>query len=140
MLLIVRKENDNVFNKKIKELEKQLKCEKELREEYGKQILISSQSKARLTSDLETANNLVEQMKNELDILRKERKGIKEKLEDNVDKDSLITLLTMKNHELELKIIELYHRLEESYKMQNQIMSIQQHYPCMPGTIIYPYR
>ncbi len=129
-----------MFNTRIKELEKQLKCEKELREEYEKQVSINAQTKVRLTSDLETANNLVKRMKNELDILRKEREGIKEKLEDNVDKDALITLITMKNHELELKIIELSHRLEESYKMQNQIMSIQQHYPCMPGTIMYPYR
>ena len=133
-----------MFNKRIKErikeLEKQLKCEKELTEEYEKQALIDAQAKVRLTSDLEAANNLVERMQNELDILRKERKGVKEKLEDNVDKDSLITLLTMKNHELELKIIELNHRLEESYKMQNQILSVQQHYSCMPGTIMYPYR
>lgn len=129
-----------MFNTRIKELEKQLKCEKELREEYEKQVSINSQTKVRLTSDLETANNLIEHMKNELDILRKEREGIKEKLEDNVDKDALITLLTMKNHELELEIIELNHRLEESYKMQCQIMTIQQHHPCMPGTIMYPYR
>ncbi len=129
-----------MFNKKIKELEEQLKCEKELNEEYEKQISIGAQTKVHLTSDLEMANNLVEQMKNELDILRKERKEIKEKLEDNIDKDSLITLLTMKNHELELNIIELNHRLEESYKMHNQIMSIQQYYPCMPGSIIYPFR
>ena len=129
-----------MFNTRIKELEKQLKCEKELREEYEKQVSINAQTKVRLTSDLETANNLVKRMKNELDILRKEREGIKEKLEDNVDKDALITLITMKNHELELKIIELSHRLEESYKMQNQIISIQQHYPYMPGTIMYPYR
>ncbi len=129
-----------MFNKKIKELEKQLKCEKELNEEYEKQISIDSETKVHLTSDLETANNLVERMKNELDILRKEREGIKEKLEDNVDKDALITLLTMKNHELELEIIELRNRLGESYKMQNQIISIQQHYPYMPGTIMYPYR
>lgn len=129
-----------MFNKRIKELEKQLKDEKELTEKYEKEISSNLQTEVRLTSDLEAANNLVEQMKNELDILRKEREEIKEKLEDNVDKDALITLLTMKNHELELKIIELCHRLEESYKMQNQIMSIQQYHPCMPGTIIYPYR
>ena len=129
-----------MFNKKIKELEDQLKCEKELNKEYEKQISINAETKVRLTSDLGTANNLVEQMKNELDTLRKERKEIKEELEDNVDKDSLITLLTMKNHELELKIFELNRRLEESYRMQNQIMSIQQYYPCMPGTIMYPYR
>ena len=129
-----------MFNKRIKELEKQLKREKELDEEYEKENYNNLQIIERLTSDLETANNLVEQMQNELDILRKEREGIKEKLEDNVDKDSLITLLTMKNHELELKIIELNHRLEESYRMQNQILSVQQHYPYMPGGIIYPYR
>jgi small-conductance mechanosensitive channel len=129
-----------VFNKKIKELEKQLKREKELNEAYEKEISIDAQTKVHLTSDLENANNLVEQMKNELDILRKERKEIKEKLENNVDKDALITLLTMKNHELELKIIELNHRLGESYKMQNQIMSIQQYHPCMPGPIMYPNR
>lgn len=129
-----------MFNKRIKELEKQLKDEKELTEKYEKEISSNVQTEVRLTSDLEAANNLVERMKNELDILRKEREEIKEKLEDNVDKDALITLLTMKNHELELKILELYNRLGESYKMQNQIMSIQQYHPCMPGTIIYPYR
>lgn len=129
-----------MFNKRIKELEEQLKCEKELTEAYEKEISIDAQTKVRLTSDLETANNLVERMQNELIILRKEREGVKEKLEDNVDKDSLIALLTMKNHELELKITELYHRLEESYKMQNQILSIQQYHPCMPGTIMYPNR
>ena len=129
-----------MFNTRIKELEKQLKRERELDTEYEKEISSNLQTIIHLTSDLETANNLVERMKNELDILRKEREGIKEKLEDNVDKDALITLLTMKNHELELEIIELHHRLEESYKMQIQTMSIQQHYPCMPGTIMYPYR
>lgn len=132
-----------MFNKKLKELkelEKQLKCEKELNEKYEKEISINAQDKVRLTSDLETANNLVERMKNELDILRKERKEIKKNLEDNVDKDALITLLTIKNHDLELKMLELYHRLEDSYKMQNQIISIQQYHPCMPGTIMYPYR
>ena len=106
-----------MFNKKIKELEEQLKCEKELREEYERQVMSNTQTKVQLTSDLETANNLIEQMKNELDILRKERKGTKEKLEDNVDKDALITLLTMKNHELELKKIELNNRLSECYKI-----------------------
>ena len=129
-----------MFNKKIKELEKQLKCEKELNAKYEKEISSNLQTEVRLTSDLETANKLIEQMENELDILRKEREGIKEKLEDNVDKDALITLLTMKNHDLEVKIIELYHRLEESYKMQIQMTSIQQYHPCMPGTIMYPYR
>ena len=129
-----------MFNKRIKELEEQLKCEKELIEEYEKVIHSNSQTEVRLTSDLEAANNLVERMQNELAILRKEREGVKEKLEDNVDKDSLIALLTMKNHELELKIIELNHRLEESYKMQNQILSVQQHYPYMAGTIMYPNR
>ena len=132
-----------MFNKKLKELkelEKQLKSEKELNEAYEKQISTDAETKVHLTSDLETANNLIEQMKNELDILRKEREGIKEKLEDNVDKDALITLLTMKNHELELEILELHRKLEESYKMQNQIISIQQYHPCMPGTIMYPYR
>ena len=127
-----------MFNKRIKELEKQLKCEKELNDEYEKQISSNVQTEVRLTSDLETANKQIEEMKNELDILRKEREEIKEKLENNVDKDALITLLTMKNHDLELNILELRNRLGESYKMQNQMLSFQQYYPCMPGTIMYP--
>ena len=129
-----------MFNKRIKELEKQLKREKELDEEYEKEISSHLQTIVRLTSDLETANNQVEQMKNELDILRKEREGIKEKLEDNVDKDALITLLTMKNHDLELKMIEMNNRLSECYKMQIQAPIVQTCYPYAPGTIMYPNR
>lgn len=129
-----------MFNNKLKERIAEL--ERELRNEKTQSEKISAnnaQTLAKITSDLETANRLIERLTIKRDVLLKERKEIKQKCENSIDKDSLITLLMMKNHDQELEIFELKNRLMEQYRFQIQSACIQQ-IPYPPGQIIYPFR
>lgn len=116
-----------MFNKKLKrrieELEKDLRMARN--DESAVCELLDSANKR-----VEDANKYVEekerkikQLTADLDILKSEREEIREKCENAVDKDALIELYMMKNHDLEMQINDLRSRLSDALNLNSSIYS-----------------
>lgn len=121
-----------MFNKKLKhrieELERDLRMERNDNIK-ARELAISANKR------VEDANKYVEEKEREikqltadLDILKNEREEIREKCENAVDKDALLQLYMMKNHDLEMQINDLRNRLSDVLKLNSSMLLSQSIY------------
>jgi chromosome segregation ATPase len=74
------------------------------------------------TKLVEEKDRQIKQLTADLDILKNEREEIQEKCENAVDKDALLKLCMMKNHDLEMQIIDLKNRLSDSLGVNSMLL------------------
>lgn len=71
---------------------------------------------------IEEKESKIKQLTADLDILKSEREDIREKCENAVDKDALIKLYMMKNHDLEMQINDLRSRLSDALNLNSSML------------------
>lgn len=71
---------------------------------------------------IEEKERKIKQLTADLDILKSEREEIREKCENAVDKDALLKLYMMKNHDLEMQINDLRGRLSDALNLNSSML------------------
>lgn len=77
---------------------------------------------------IEEKERKIKQLAADLDILKSEREDIREKCENAVDKDALLKLYMMKNHDLEIQINDLRCRLLDELNLKSSMLLSQSIY------------
>lgn len=110
-----------MFNRKlkarIKELEDDLQSARNDAEENMDRASRIEKLLNETTEIIKEQDLKIKQLTGDLDILKNEREEIREKCENAVDKEALLRLYMMKNHDLEMQIHDLENRLSASQSM-----------------------
>jgi len=119
----------SVLNKKLKdrinELELELRLARNDANESYERINHVSKLLEEATKLVEKKDRQIKQLTADLDILKNEReeiREIREKCESAVDKDALLKLYMMKNHDLEMQINDLRSRLSDSLSVNSMLL------------------
>ena len=115
-----------MFNKKLKnrieELELELRSTRNNTSENYERINHVSKLLEEATKLVEKKDRQIKQLTADLDILKNEREEIQEKCESAVDKDALLKLYMMKNHDLEMQINDLRSRLSDALNLNSSML------------------
>lgn len=115
-----------MFNKKLKhrieELERDLRIARTDNGALNELIDSANKKVEDATKYVEEKERKIEQLIADLDILKSEREGIREKCENAVDKDALLKLYMMKNHDLEMQINDLRSRLSDALNLNSSML------------------
>lgn len=121
-----------MLNKKLKdrinELELELRSTRNNTSESYERIYHVSKLLEEATKLVEEKDSQIKQLTADLDILKSEREEIREKCENAVDKDALLQLYMMKNHDLEMQINDLRSRLSEEINLNSSMLLRQSVY------------
>lgn len=116
-----------MFNKKLKdrinELELELQSTRNNTSESYERISHVSKLLEETTKLVGEKDRQIKQLTADLDILKNEREEIREKCENAVDKDALLKLYMMKNHDLEMQINDLRSRLSDALNLNSSMTS-----------------
>ena len=115
-----------MFNKKLKcrieELERDLRTARNDSNALYEQINSAHKRVEDVTKCIEEKERKIKQLTADLDILKSEREEIREKCESAVDKDALLKLYIMKNHDLEMQINDLRSRLLDELNLNSSML------------------
>lgn len=118
-----------MFNKKLKnrieELEKDLRAARNDNSAAYELVDNANKKVEDATKYIEEKEHKIKQLTADLDILKSEREEIREKCENAVDKDALLQLYMMKNHDLEMQINDLMSRLSDSLNVNSTLLISQ---------------
>ena len=118
-----------MFNKKLKrrieELEIELRDARDNAEECASSRATISKWAETLSQDITKKDMKIKQLTTDLDILKSEREEIREKCENAVDKDALLKLYMMKNHDLKMQINDLRSRLSDALNLNSSMLLSQ---------------
>ena len=118
-----------MLNKKLKdrinELELEIMSARNDTSESYEQINHVSKLLEKATKLVEEKDLQIKQLTADLDILKNEREEIQEKCENAVDKDALLKLCMMKNHDLEMQINDLKGRLSDALNINHSMLLSQ---------------
>ena len=121
-----------MFNKKLKhrieELERDLRTARNDNSALYEQVYNTNKRAEDVTKCIEENERKIKQLTTDLDILKNEREEIREKCENTVDKDALIQLYIMKNHDLEMQINDLRSRLSDTLNLNSSMLLSQSIY------------
>lgn len=116
-----------MFNKKLKnrieELEKDLRAARNDNSAAYELVDNANKKVEDATKYIEEKEHKIKQLTADLDILKNEREEIREKCENAVDKDALLKLYMMKNHDLEMQINDLRSRLSDALNLNSYMTS-----------------
>lgn len=121
-----------MFNKKLKrrieELERDLRMARNDNSAAYELVNSANKKVEDATKYIEEKERKIKQLTADLDILKSEREDIREKCENAVDKDALLTLCMMKNHDLEMQINDLIRRLSDVLNISSSMLLSQSIY------------
>jgi len=121
-----------MFNKKLKrrieELEIELQDARNNAEECASSRATISKLAETLSQDITKKDMKIKKLTADLDILKNEREEIREKCENALDKDALLKLYMMKNHDLEMQINDLKCRLLDELNLKSSMLLSQSIY------------
>jgi len=121
-----------MFNKKLKrrieDLEIELRDARDNAEKCASSRATISKFAETLSQDITKKDMKIKQLTADLDILKNEREEIREKCENAVDKDALLKLYMMKNHDLEMQINDLKSRLSYVLNLNSSMLLNQSIY------------
>lgn len=133
-----------MFNKKLKrrieELEKDLRMARNDNSSLYEQINSARKKVEETTKCIEEKERKIKRLTADLDILKSEREEIREKCENAVDKDALLKLYMMKNHDLEMEINDLRSRLIDALNINSSMLLRQSIYNTHTASIMQQWR
>ena len=129
-----------MFNKKLKRrietLETDLRMARKDNSALYEQINSARKKVEDVTKYIEEKERKIKQLTADLDILKSEREEIREKYENAVDKDALLQLYMMKNHDLEMQINDLRSRLSDSLSINYALLLSQPIYDIRTSSMM----